>query len=1229
MNPRASERLLDASSKGQQSRELTGFLGVFTQTLLPSPVTQWILPARLRNRNHNDVVFVGQRRVQIKQATVGGFLEDVLEKTDFTGSIVGAKVLNVSTQLPWESQLQTRDPSARNYITPEVLEMLPSQILVLSLEMKQLVFLCCSPSSPGEFITYRRPLPIDVNLPEKFGKHIAVDPKSRAIAISASSNYFGFLRLKSSREIQLQLAQDRLDPIQKETFYRCEGIIMFMEFLYPKSVTDKQIILLIILVRSGVTYGSVYEWQEDQDHAIDPPQHFEFKLPRPDRMPAMIAPLTKESSFLVITTTGMAVYSVNNYVRPARYPLIAPSKEVAEAPLWTRWARPARNWLYSQKYDGIYLCREDGWTYYLEFSNEGELELTTSLGQLHFHVDLAFDVLDMGHEGGDFIMAAGSMGDGGLYKLEARKPPICEQRFLNWAPVTDAVMIRSDAQSTPRQQVSRDRLFFTGIRNLWAITDDLNGGVYILITDPVFTLLLYLTPEGDIGALDESETGLDTTETLATGCTPEGVIVQVTENATHLFVPPNLALNSRLPHKAGTSILAVDVDGPNSSMVTALRRNGILSLSFAKVIVKDDEVYPEVGPALNIEFEPICLSLEKFGDMMFVFVGSGCGTLRVFRVENGLITFFCQTTVNVGDSDDISRAIDSLAAIRVTLDGTLHAFLLCGLRSGILVPFQVDFEGSSLITLVQQEPKRIGTTSLRVQSKDTFALLVCGDELWRVTYPLDGPPWGCILHRVWITEQNNPAYFPIKLYGCGLLSSQASALGNLFCFADGELLICHLYKGPKMIPRRIGLPGTATKMTYSEHLRRLLVSYSISNVEDPSAPNHVTTRSYIECVDPDSQHAVVHWEDSNPMNPGNPQSAPGETISSILDWSFEKNGHKYHLIVLGTSLPALDAEGAQGRVIIMNANRDPSDPSRRKFTTKYVHDVSGPDYGPVRAIAPFRDSLIVGAGKMIFPVTARSAETRWVRDTSKKLPSAAVAITVYGSFVFVTTARHGFMIFEVIDGTLKTREWDDMQRDGIAHYICPGRTPLAFMASRGGGVRVSKLGKDPDGMGSVSHPAEIRLSDTIIRFVLDSMNELTPMTPWQRGSSMFGFALNGAVYRFSLLRKNELQLLWLLQNMCLRDPVLCPSALPRERRTNSLWGEAHGNNRHIDGDILARLAQHDPGYLEQMILRLDTARKAEFFGSHVRELAQEVLGESWNYDRYIVHWLRTLLQVQF
>lgn len=158
----------------RSTRELTG---LFTQTVIPSPVVQWILPARLRSNNHNDVVFVGQRRVQIKEASTGGFLEDVTEKNDFDHSIIGAKVINVNTELPWETQLQTDATDDQMQDDSNLLDRLPSQLLVLSLEMRELQFLYCPISGDGKFVTFRRPLPVDVDLAERFGKHIAVDPK--------------------------------------------------------------------------------------------------------------------------------------------------------------------------------------------------------------------------------------------------------------------------------------------------------------------------------------------------------------------------------------------------------------------------------------------------------------------------------------------------------------------------------------------------------------------------------------------------------------------------------------------------------------------------------------------------------------------------------------------------------------------------------------------------------------------------------------------------------------------------------------------------------------------------------------------------------------------------------------------------------------------------------------------------------------------------------------------
>lgn len=156
------------------ARELTG---LFTQTIIPSPVVQWILPARLRSNQHNDVVFVGHRRVQVKEASTEGFLQDVTEKNDFDHSIVGAKVINVNTQLPWETQLENTGADDQMRDDSDLLDRLPSQLLVLSLEMRELQFLYCPITGDEEFVTYRRPLPVDVDLAERFGKHIAVDPR--------------------------------------------------------------------------------------------------------------------------------------------------------------------------------------------------------------------------------------------------------------------------------------------------------------------------------------------------------------------------------------------------------------------------------------------------------------------------------------------------------------------------------------------------------------------------------------------------------------------------------------------------------------------------------------------------------------------------------------------------------------------------------------------------------------------------------------------------------------------------------------------------------------------------------------------------------------------------------------------------------------------------------------------------------------------------------------------
>ncbi|KAJ5934317.1 hypothetical protein N7466_003864 [Penicillium verhagenii] len=1218
--------------------------GLVTQTILASPVIKWILPARLRNQNLNDVVFVSHNRVQIKEATGTSYLQDVAEKTDFSGSIDAAKVLNVITELPLESQIRS-----------EATHDGPAQILVLVVGMKELFFLYCSPLKPKQFVTFRVPFPINVSLEIRFGKQIAVDPKSRAVAVCAAKNFFGIMRLKPPHEIQNEMLHGVLNPIQEEKYFQTDGIIMFMEFLYPKSADDKNIMLLLILQREGVTYAERYSWQEGKELSALAPELTKFKLRKQHRLPTMIVPLTKESSFLVLTTTSMAVYPSDGSHPPTRYPYLAPNPDISGASMWTRWARPARNWLYSQSHDGIYLCREDGWIYLLEFGNEGDLETQTSLGQIQCDVDMAFDVLDMGSQGGDFILASGSTGDGGLFIQEARAGPRCVQRFANWAPVRDATMVYPVTQANAHGGIASNRLFacsdstanggalhefrwgieaqqgfnvplddFSHVRDMWIMPDIINDSVYILLSDHLSTLVLHLDPasEEPISALDEEQTGLDDRQTLAAGCTPSGVLIQITEDATHFFALHNLSLNKSVSHKGGIAILAVAIDGPGSTVVTAMRDRDQICLYLSKIVDDGEQVHLNVSEPVNIAKEPVCLCLQTFGGKPFIFLGNPDGTIDVFVIEDDTIVFVFETSIALDEEySDLSTVVESFATIRTnSSDGALHAFLLCGLRSGMLVSFKVDFDSSTLIELQQKQANRIGTTSIRLKGQNTFALLTCGDELWYVSYSFDCMPSEYFIRQVWITDQSNPAYFPLSISGFDVIGLRDSELeassGNLFCFADRQLLICSLNQEAKVVPRRIGLPGKPQKMVYSKILQTLILAYSVPCFENPDLPLNKTVKSYIEFVDPDTQKSLVH---GSTMQPWQTESSRGETITCILDWEFERDGEIYHMVAIGTSMPILESCGPrQGRLILMVPRRDSSAPESINCLIRYTRILDG----PINAMAAYKDGLIIGAGNRLIPVPSKTGSTTWHKGTEEKLPSTVVSISVHGQFVFVLTARHSWLVFEIIrksetneSSVLVLRSWDHTRRDGLTHVACHENGDKIFVSFLGGkifGAIPSKTYLVHPNLTLPSAVPEATLDESVLRFVSDRNG----------GNVLYGFNVSGSICRFLLPKADELQLLSFLQNICYRDRVLAPSASRKMRRRDphDLTGY------HIDGDILYRLSQRGPDFLEAMITSLGSSSPRSNSAEELfNQLALQVVGQL-SVEAVLI-WLRKMLDI--
>lgn len=164
----------ELSSKDQLPSHDQPKSGLLSQTMIPSPIVQWILPARLRSRHHNDVAFIGERCLQVKEAVSGIHLEDTVVKVDFDANIVTAKVINVDTELPLESQMKL---GAGATADSDLHDGLPPQILLLSLDSRELVFLYYSDLDGGQFIHYHRALPADVSSFETFGKNVAVDPR--------------------------------------------------------------------------------------------------------------------------------------------------------------------------------------------------------------------------------------------------------------------------------------------------------------------------------------------------------------------------------------------------------------------------------------------------------------------------------------------------------------------------------------------------------------------------------------------------------------------------------------------------------------------------------------------------------------------------------------------------------------------------------------------------------------------------------------------------------------------------------------------------------------------------------------------------------------------------------------------------------------------------------------------------------------------------------------------
>ncbi|MCJ1431631.1 hypothetical protein MMC27_000986 [Xylographa pallens] len=446
--------------------------GVLVRTVIPSPLVRWIIPARIRHKNKNDVIFVSDRSIEVKEY-LGDSFREVVTKDDFDSTIRAARAIG-NPPIP----LTAKKPSGLDAIIKEeevddasadLMELdvfggpeVPPQVLVLVLEsssMDKLLFLFAyyDLSHQIRFLSFEHPLLYHKRYAERLGKHVAVDPRSRAMAVAAASGSFVVYTLKPMAQLREEvespagLLKDKFVPVESERIMKLDGIILKMEFLHPRREDEYHVILLVVFSVGERMKLRFYEWDYSKDlQSIKTVGDF---LVGPNKQcPLLLIPFTIITGFILVSEDSIAIYHNIQTENLKQDGLKHDCKDIKEPgssrklPLFTSWARPTRREDWNLDNDAFYLCREDGTVRFLEFYR-GSIPLLTKneVGGVSINVDTAFAVLDddgigkyhMGGRSYDMLVAAGDMSNGILVRFEARKRPEPHQSIPNWAPMTD------------------------------------------------------------------------------------------------------------------------------------------------------------------------------------------------------------------------------------------------------------------------------------------------------------------------------------------------------------------------------------------------------------------------------------------------------------------------------------------------------------------------------------------------------------------------------------------------------------------------------------------------------------------------------------------------------------------------------------------------------------------------------------------------------------------------
>jgi hypothetical protein len=1294
--------------------------GVLTKTIVRTPVIKFILHACIRHQDLNDVVFVGEDFIHVKQVKHNGHLEHIATKDNFGCHIAAAKTFSLDHNPPSDGDEFIKQEPATSQCGNAKSD-LPQQFVVLTLASDDMVFLYLKRQDDGsyEFAHQACPMPSFKNPIHRVGHHLAVDPASRALAVAACENEIVIHSAKPTDHIRRELEEDHPDwcPVSAQRAHSVTGVIQHLEFLHPPDKDPDHIILLLIIVDQRRTKALLIDWQtSDLGRArVHPPQPMEASR----AASYLLIPL-RNAAFLMITGSEMKLHknilsgsmrsmSLDPDVGETKTPGSSPKR-----PIWANWCRPLRNKSVKHGQDIVYIVREDGIVILAEITSIDTIHVSNA-GDVGCHVGTAFASLGDPSDP-DILAVVGDMSTGRVVHMGNWPSPgriahmtridtmemQDSETLSNWASSFDMVVSRLP-QSHSRSTRTRDAIMVTsgrephgtitelrkglearaatyfelealrGTTGAWVLPNISTGSILMLLSTPSSTRVIDFSPDlEEVDVLDEQDTNVMALDqrTLVAGMFENSHLVQISERA--ICTTANFSANfeDRSRWEAGDQkiIVAATIEPSLNCALVVRRGNGYSELLAFRHHAptadrdSDDSVdgLQQLPNSITLREEPLCLATSFHRDSIIGVFATVEGNLELFTRDFGQPSGACIDSVRiVEDKQSLCDHVVLLQSPSTDSHQPQRMLAVCGLRDGRVISIIITISAGAF-AFGGSHSTPFGHETVRLyqqpgESKKAYAF----SGLDTCVLQWDGAsPQSLEVENLWVSDKHRPQLAQGAITTVSVMPSSdylsstelvGAHAGFLAVVSSNEVLLTSVDDSPTVVPRQIQVTGTPSRLIYAEQQRSFVCVSMCTGIRSfPSDRRNAQPEErrqiwpVIEFIPADKDAVSFSFD-----------LQPGERVYALLEWSFQQCGKTYSFIMVGGSYTSSRAGHPKGRVAFLR-------PSNRNWQVESVNEARPTTFDePVYALALYDElTYIVCTGSKVSISRFDTDESKWEAICAPlTLADKGTSITVSASLIYISTAGEGLITLRLEQ--LPSRIGDETYPYRLTPVAQPPRvdppldhTVVSLLDDTNLAI-VPTFRKQLLGLTSPSPntPARHR---TQLLFEADLPRSIKKITQgstrplWRAAppsgvlaSNIVGLSTDGSVTGISVIDEALWRRLFWLQRVLEWDKHFSPHApefstygvdaqcfgsfrvraraLPigfasgatAEVALFSHDNVRHEGDRHIDGDVLARVLE--PGGVENLRNSLRTSAQrddqiGEWLAEHLDEQLEGVEG---------------------